>query len=54
MICDRCGHVKDKPEWQETCNCHLHDEIERLKAFIADRIHDATREEMLMEVDYDG
>ena len=29
-------------------------EINRPRAFIADRIHDATREEMLMEVDYDG
>lgn len=28
-----------------------HTEIERLKAFIADRIHDATRERMLMEVE---
>jgi hypothetical protein len=26
-------------------------EIERLKAFIADKIHDATRERMLMEVE---
>ena len=29
-------------------------ENERLKAFIADKIHDATRERMMMEVDYKG
>ena len=27
---------------------------ERLKAFIADKIHDATRERMMMEIDYKG
>ena len=27
---------------------------ERLKAFIADKIHDATREQMMMEIDYKG
>ena len=32
-------------EWER-----LRAENERLKAFIADRIHDATRERMLMEV----
>ncbi len=30
--CDRCGHATNKPEWQEVCNCALHDEIERLQA----------------------
>ena len=33
-------------EWER-----LRAENERLKAFIADKIHDATRERMLMEVD---
>jgi hypothetical protein len=32
----------------------LRAENKRLKAFIADKIHDATRERMLMEIDYRG
>ena len=43
----------------EIVMCHveieqLRAENERLKAFIADKIHDATRERMLMEIDYKG
>ena len=32
----------------------LRAENARLKAFIADKIHDATREQMMMEIDYKG
>ena len=39
-------------EWAVTEIERLTAENERLKAFISDRIHDATRERMLMEINY--
>ena len=41
-------------ELLKTKNDELLADNERLKAFIADKIHDATRERMMMEVDYKG
>ena len=44
-VCNECWPKKIK---------QLRADNERLKAFIADKIHDATRERMLMEIDYKG
>ena len=45
--CREIRRLRARPE-------ELKAENERLKAFISDRIHDATREEMLMAIDHRG
>lgn len=53
-IIEGLGYIRGKMDVKDAEIDRLTAENERLKAFIADKIHDATRERMLMEIEYEG